>query len=341
MASGQNSVPRSPIGEPPPIIRGKPGEPDSIEAHRTRELKWMSLISQVPASQARKNKKIKKLIMEGVPSSVRYLVWAHLTDSKARGMPGIYVQLGKRERVQAFQAIERDAQKCYPDQPQLQTSQGTLVALLQSYLTMVPDIHYETAGLAYIAGRLLILAPDEDAFWIFTSLMDLYLRPWFSVNTSQMEVDGSLFSKALEANDPPVSKKLYVDLGISQTAVCRPWLSSLFAESLPVEYLHRIWDIFLYEGVPFLFRIGMAIVHCCRHYMLSSTSEAAALEVLVHPPAACLPPNPEVFITLANSFKLKDDDVRKQRIKMEAQVKRQTQIRTVSTPGAPISLPKA
>lgn len=75
--------------------------------------------------------------------------------------------------------------------------------------------------------------------------------------------------------------------------------------------------------------------------MLSSTSEAAALDCLVRPPAACLPANPETFITLAYSFKLKDDDVRKQRIKMEAQVKRQTQIRTASAPGASISLPKA
>ena len=122
-------------------------------------------------------------------------------------------------------------------------------------------------GLSYIAGRLLILAPDEDAFWIFVSLMDTYLRPWFSVNTIQMEVDASLFSKALETNDGQVAKKLYTELGISQTDVCRPWcvcfhfspfvisltkfatrFASLFAESLPVEYLNRVWDIFLYEG---------------------------------------------------------------------------------------------
>jgi hypothetical protein len=70
---------------------------------------------------------------------------------------------------------------------------------------------------------LLILAPDEDAFWIFVSLMDIYLRPWFSVNTIQMEVDASLFSRALEMNDAQVSKKVYVDLGISQVAICRPW----------------------------------------------------------------------------------------------------------------------
>jgi hypothetical protein len=78
-------------------------------------------------------------------------------------------------------------------------------------------------GLSYIAGRLLILSPDEDAFWIFVSLMDTYLRPWFSVNTIQMEVDASLFSKALETNDGQVAKKLYTELGISQTDVCRPW----------------------------------------------------------------------------------------------------------------------
>lgn len=84
-----------------------------------------------------------------------------------------------------------------------------------------------------------------------------------------------------------------------------PKVSSLFAQSLPVKYLNRIWVIFLYEGeihpsphtyaaniyveVPFLFRLGMAIVHCGYHYVLSSTSEAAALEILVHRPATYLP----------------------------------------------------
>jgi TBC1 domain family member 10 len=66
-----------------------------MDAHRQRELKWMSLISSFPAAQARKNKKVKRLLMEGVPSSVRYLVWARLIDSKARAMLGLYSQLAK------------------------------------------------------------------------------------------------------------------------------------------------------------------------------------------------------------------------------------------------------
>jgi hypothetical protein len=103
----------------------------------------MSLLSSAPAAQARRNKKIRKLLMEGVPSSVRYLVWAHLMDSKARRMPGLYSRFGKRGKVPAFNDIESDARRCYPDQPQLHSAKGTLVALLQSYLTMVPDIQYE------------------------------------------------------------------------------------------------------------------------------------------------------------------------------------------------------
>jgi len=148
--SGGSSVPRSPIGEPLKPPKTSDAE-SSMDAHRQRELKWMSLISAVPAAQARKNKKFKKLLMEGVPSSVRYLVWAHLMDSKARGMPGLYSQLGRRGKVPAYHDIEHDARMCYPDQPQLHTAQGTLVALLQSYLTMVPDIQYETGWVSRTA----------------------------------------------------------------------------------------------------------------------------------------------------------------------------------------------
>ncbi|KAG2359166.1 hypothetical protein BDR07DRAFT_1251521, partial [Suillus spraguei] len=56
----------------------------------------------VPPSQARMNKKVKRLLLDGVPSSVRYLVWCHLSDSKARAIPNVYTQLGKRQRAPAF-----------------------------------------------------------------------------------------------------------------------------------------------------------------------------------------------------------------------------------------------
>ncbi|KAF9235091.1 RabGAP TBC [Melanogaster broomeanus] len=317
-----SSAPRSPMfpvdASGSPVVESS----ESADAHRQRELKWMGLIPAVPPSQARKNKKIKKLLQEGVPSSVRYLVWCHLTDSKARALPGV-------SRVPAFTEIEKDAVKGFPDQPQLHMAQGTLVSLLQAYLSMVPDIQY-SPGLTSIAGHLLLLAPEEDAFWIFASMMDAHLRPYFSANTNQIEVDASLFSKALEVNDPVLTKKLYVQLSIAPASITWPLFSTLFVGTLPVECLHRIWDIFLYDGMSFLFRVGLVVAN-------------SALECLLHPPSACLPSVIEL-LSLASNVKLKDDDVRKQRVKMEKQLKRTTQARpptgVSNMQTASISLPK-
>ena len=150
------SAPRSPIvsdGSSPssrlpltlPNVQSKSSESESsMDAHRQRELKWMSVLSSVAPSQAKKSKKVRKLLLEGVPSSVRYLVWTHLTDGKARCVPGVYSQLGARGRVPAFIDIERDVQRCFNDHPHLQSMHGSIVSLLQAYLTMVPDVQYTT-----------------------------------------------------------------------------------------------------------------------------------------------------------------------------------------------------
>ena len=93
-------------------------------------------------------------------------------------------------------------------------------------------------------------------------------------------------------------------------------------------------------GIPFLLRVALAIVTCCRLAILECTKEETVLEIFRQPRQSLLPPTPDGFLSLVCSVKLKDDDVRKQRIKMEAQVKRQTKVpRTVSVTGA-ISLPR-
>jgi hypothetical protein len=125
----------------------------SMDAHRQRELKWVSVMSSVPASQARRNKKVKKLLLDGVPSSVRFLVWAHLADSKAKAVSGVYSQLSQRAKIPAYLNIERDIQNCFADQPQLQSTQGSLLSFLQAYLTMVPDIQYQTGNVIVFRVR--------------------------------------------------------------------------------------------------------------------------------------------------------------------------------------------
>ncbi|KAI0770873.1 rab-GTPase-TBC domain-containing protein [Trametes elegans] len=291
-----------------------------------------------PGDQSPSDKKIRKLVLEGVPASVRYQVWAALTDSRGKRMAGLYHRLAQRDRVPAFADIERDIRECFMSQPELQD--GSLAQLLHAYLCMVPDIKY-SKGLALIAGQLLLQSPEEDAFWTFISLMDTHLRPFFS-NTVQLEVDASLFAKALEANDAALAKKVLGDMAIPAATVCRPWFTAVFADSLSQDYLLRVWDVFLFEGVTFLFRAGLAVFSSCRRLVMQSTSPDSILDILAHPPPSTLPPNPDAFVELALSVKLKDDDIRKQRNKLEAQVKRRTQPRASPLASTPtISLPKS
>ncbi|KZT00910.1 uncharacterized protein LAESUDRAFT_816259 [Laetiporus sulphureus 93-53] len=298
-----------------------------VQAHRQRELRWMSIMTSVPASQSRKSKKVRKLVLEGVPTSVRYVVWAHLTDSKAKRVDGIYARLGQCSRVASIENIQNDAKALFAEEP---LQEQSLVNLLQAYLTMVPDIDYNR-GLALIASKLLVQSPEEDAFWTFVSMMDSHLRPYFSQQPIQLEVDASLFARALESNDAILSKKIYIDMAISPAAVCRPWLTSVFAGALPQEFVYRIWDVFLFDGVPFLFRVGLAIMSCCRRMLLQCQSQQSLLTILTRPPISSLPPAADSFIELAFSMKIRDDDLFKQRKQMEAQLKRQTQNRGLSS----------
>ena len=77
----------------------------------------------------------------------------------------------------------------------------------------------------------------------------------------------------------------------------------------------------------FLIRIGLAIVTCCHRTLLGLHQESEALSILTHPPPFLISSSPETLIELANSFKIKDDNIRKQRVKLESQIKLRTQSR--------------
>jgi TBC1 domain family member 10 len=77
-------------------------------------------------------------------------------------------------------------------------------------------------GLCLICSHLLQQAPEEEAFWIFVSIMDTHLRSYFSALNVQAEVDGSLFMKAVDVNDPAMGKK-FSDSGVTAATACRHW----------------------------------------------------------------------------------------------------------------------
>ncbi|KAG6906017.1 hypothetical protein DXG01_016281 [Tephrocybe rancida] len=106
-----------------------------VDAHRQRELKWMTVLGSVQLAQSRKSK-VKKLIFDG--ALVREVSGVVNVDGWEGEVcvPGAYAQLGGKGRIAALADVERDVRRCFADQPQLQSKQGPVLSLLQAYLTM-------------------------------------------------------------------------------------------------------------------------------------------------------------------------------------------------------------
>ncbi|KZV87813.1 hypothetical protein EXIGLDRAFT_194614 [Exidia glandulosa HHB12029] len=300
------------IGLRGPAAVGPP--PGSLEAYRAREQKWMTLIS----TTQRKNKKVRKLALEGVPASVRSRVWAFLTDSNSRRTAGVFAQLNSKGNPKLTIQIDADVQRLFGDEAHLcePKGKGPVVNILQAYFVMVADVRYQ-ADLAIIAGNLALQCPEEDAFWILVQLMESHLRGYFAVTPVQLDVDAALFAKALDVADSALSIKLFAELHVQPPELCQVWFLSLFARTLPVDILHRVWDVFLFEGPPFLFRVGLAILSLVRRQLFSMQGESPSniVAFLARPPQQAFPQDPEAFIQLCFTMRVKEDDLRKARIK--------------------------
>lgn len=85
------------------------------EGDRALEQKWVALIS----TTQRKNKKVRKLLLQGVPTSVRSRVWEFLIDSKSHRQPGVFAQVDCKgmQHWQLTDEIDADVQKCISPQP--------------------------------------------------------------------------------------------------------------------------------------------------------------------------------------------------------------------------------
>jgi len=58
------------------------------------------------------------------------------------------------------------------------------------------------------------------------------------------------------------------DLGVSVAAVTIPWLMTAFGYQLPLDVSLRVTDVLLFEGIPALFRIALAILVICEQEIM-------------------------------------------------------------------------
>ncbi|KAF8975871.1 hypothetical protein BGZ46_008776, partial [Entomortierella lignicola] len=280
---------------------------------RENELKWIHAATNHHADSVKKSTKYKKLVRRGVPSSVRGRVWLFLAKADLYRKPGLFQELCKRGSLPIHEVIERDIHRCYPDHVHFRdgmggTGQQDLHAILKAYAHYKPSVGY-CQGMGRLVGMMLMQMPVEDAFWLLVATIEGYMQDYYTPSLRQLRIDAQVFGRLLKDQDPALADHLEKN-DVIPLMYMTQWFMTLYTMSLPWASVLLVWDVFYFDGVKALFRVGLAILHLCREHLLNKCpSSSELLAYILHIPLDILAPKP--LLEAALQIRLRRHSVQK------------------------------
>ncbi|XP_019053603.1 PREDICTED: ecotropic viral integration site 5 protein homolog isoform X2 [Nelumbo nucifera] len=156
--------------------------------------------------------------------------------------------------------IEKDLPRTFPGHPALdEDGRNALRRLLTAYARHNPAVGYCQA-MNFFAGLLLLIMPEENAFWTLVGIIDDYFDGYFSEEMIEPQVDQLVLEEIVRERFPKLVNHLDY-LGVQVAWVTGPWFLSIFMNMLPWESVLRVWDVLLFEGSRvMLFRTALALM---------------------------------------------------------------------------------
>ncbi|KAJ4704806.1 TBC1 domain family member protein [Melia azedarach] len=240
-------------------------------------------------------KELECLVRGGVPKDLRGEVWQAFVGVKARRVQRYYQDL----LAQATNAsenkehdnssgiprkwkrqIEKDIPRTFPGHPALnEDGRDSLRRLLLAYARHNPSVGYCQA-MNFFAGLLLLLMPEENAFWTLVGIIDDYFDGYFTEEMIESQVDQLVFEDLIRERFPRLVNHLEY-LGVQVTWIAGPWFLSIFVNILPWESVLRVWDVLLYEGNRvMLFRTALALMELYGPALVTTKDAGDAITLL-------------------------------------------------------------
>ncbi|GMJ11937.1 hypothetical protein like AT3G55020 [Hibiscus trionum] len=246
------------------------------------------------------------LVRGGVPMALRGEIWQVFVGVRTRRVENYYQDLLANETNTAnntdqksYQSdsmgsttesisghekckgqIEKDLPRTFPGHPSLDDDgRNALRRLLTAYARHNPSVGYCQA-MNFFAALLLLLMPEENAFWTLMGIIDEYFDGYFSEEMIESQVDQLVFDELVRETFPKLVSHLD-HLGVQVAWVTGPWFLSIFMNMLPWESVLRIWDVFLFEGNRvMLFRTALALIEFYGPELLTAKDAGDAVTLL-------------------------------------------------------------
>ncbi|XP_075946393.1 EVI5-like protein [Anarhichas minor] len=223
---------------------------------------WGRIVNEWEEWRRKKDKLLKELIRKGIPHHFRAIVWQLLGNATDMPVKNQYSELLKMSSP-CEKLIRRDIARTYPEHEffkgQDSLGQEVLFNVMKAYSLVDREVGY-CQGSAFIAGLLLMQMPEEEAFCVFVRLMQEYrLRELFKPSMAELGLCIYQFEYLLQEQLPELNVH-FRSQSFHTSMYASSWFLTLFLTFLPLPVATRIFDIFMYEGLEIIFRVGLAIL---------------------------------------------------------------------------------
>ncbi|KAG6475907.1 hypothetical protein ZIOFF_065137 [Zingiber officinale] len=261
---------------------------DNVERLKMQEAPHIADLDLKEVSHFPWIEELESLVHGGVPMALRGEVWQVFANTKFHRIEGYYDKLLDEEAESSEvkehksnksndtnktsntpkrqipdnwrQQIEKDLPRTFPGHPSLsEDGRSSLRHLLLAYARYNPSVGY-CQVMNFFAGLLLLLMPEENAFWTLASIIDGYFDGYYSKELFDSQVDQLVLEDLVREKLPALVNHLE-HLGVQVAWITGPWFLSVFVNILPWESVLRVWDVLIFDGNRvMLFRTTLALM---------------------------------------------------------------------------------
>ncbi|KAL0923051.1 hypothetical protein M5K25_007096 [Dendrobium thyrsiflorum] len=239
------------------------------------------------------------MVQGGVPMGLRGELWQAFVGVRVRKVDGYYQRLlapkmscGDKElevngglstkpQTEKWKGqIEKDLPRTFPGHPALnEDGRNALRRLLTAYARHNPSVGYCQA-MNFFGGLLLLLMPEENAFWTLLGIMDDYFEGYYSEEMIESQVDQLVLEDIIREKFPKLANHLDY-LGVQVAWVTGPWFLSIFLNVIPWESVLRVWDVLLFDGNRvMLFHTAFALLELYGSTLVTTKDAGDAITLL-------------------------------------------------------------
>ncbi|CAI5929144.1 unnamed protein product [Closterium sp. NIES-64] len=277
--------------------------------------RWRAMIGLGPMDwnlyQRKHPREVKKRIRQGVPDCLRGIVWQLLSGSREFLLmnEGAYEHMLLYELSNNEMDIIRDINRTFPTHVYFMQKHGpgqrALFNVLKAYSVYDKKIGY-VQGMGFIAGLMLLYMAEEDAFWLLVALMKganhTSLEGIFLVGLPLVQQYLFQFDRLLHECLPQLARHMEGE-GVTPSMYASQWFITVFAYSFPFATTLRIWDVFLFEGMKTVFRVGLALLKQQQDDLLQMPFEDLVPALRTYPDRIL---EPDTLLNVAFSFNVSE-----------------------------------